>query len=222
MKTTPSPLPDFITGYRQRPYTNIYEICPEERLLFGTETLYGDWDAELLILGQDAGPADEFERLRDSGHPHPFAHREFRPGFPRYDPAAGRGGAGTNATVYTLAELVDCRKLYGSAMIGMLRPGQNYHGTLPKPSLVREHCVKVLRWVIDPARMSNLAAIMCLGSIAHDFASRALVSGPPLKSPPRLFRTPHPAAHAQAGSVRNVLPAWQAIAHQMGWSWKGD
>lgn len=222
MRTTPAPLPECITSYRQPPYTNIYDICPDERLLFGTETLYGDWDCDLLILGQDAGPADEFERLRDAGHPHPFAHREFRPGFPRYDPTAGRGGACTNATVYALAERVGCRKLYGSAMIGLLRPGENYHGTLPKPTLVRDHCVAVLRWTIDPERTGNLVAIMCLGTLAADFARRALRAGSPLAKPPRVFHTPHPAAHAQAGKERNVLPAWRALAHEMGWQWTGS
>lgn len=220
MRSTPSPLPEFITSFRRLPYKNIYEICPAEQLLFGTETLYGDWECDLLILGQDAGPADEFERLRDAGHPHPFAHREFRPGFPRYDPAAGRGGAGTNETVHRLSERVECRKLYGSAMIGLFRPGQNYHGALPKPGLVRDHCVRVLRWVLDPEQTRNLAAVMCLGTLAADFAQRAIASSS-LAKPPRVFRTPHPAAHAQAGKEQNVLPTWRAMASEMGWRWTG-
>src|SRR5436190_11588551 len=109
MRSTPKPLPDFITSYRHRPdekylrshrpFTNIYEIFRHEPFVFGTESLYGDWDAELLIMAQDAGPACEFERLRDNNHPHPFAHREWRPGYPNYDPAGGTGGAGTNETV---------------------------------------------------------------------------------------------------------------------------
>ena len=69
MRTTPSPLPTLITEYRHPPYKNIYEICEHETFVFGTESLFGDWDAELFILAQDPGPAEEFEQLRNSGHP---------------------------------------------------------------------------------------------------------------------------------------------------------
>jgi hypothetical protein len=220
VRPTPSPLPDWITGFRAPPYRNIYEICPGESWLFGTESLYGDWAAELLILAQDAGPADEFERLRDAGHERPFAHREFRPGFPRYDPGAGRGGAGTNATIHALAERVACRKLYGSAMIGLCRPGDSYHGTLPSPTLVREHCVRVLRWIVDPQQTPNLRAVICLGNLAQDFMRRAVRYGASHGRVPTLFATPHPAAHAQAGKERLVLPAWREMARTMGWAWR--
>lgn len=222
MRATPTPLPEWLTSYRQPPYRNIYEICPQERFVFGTESLYGDWDAELLILAQDVGPADEFEKLRDAGHPHPFAHREFRPGFPRYDPAAGMGGAGTNKTIFRLAEHVSCTKLYGSALIGMCRPGADYHGTLPRPTLVRDFCVRVLRWAIDPERMPKLRAVICLGNLAEDHIRRAIREEPTLASGPRLFHTPHPAARGQIGSYNAVLPVWREMAKQMGWAFSGD
>ena len=217
MRPTPSPLPDWLTSFRQKPYTNIYEICPSETFVFGTESLYGDWDAELLILAQDPGPAGEFEDLRDSGHSRPFAHREFRPGFPRYDPATGTGGAGTNKTIHRLAEHVDCPKLYGSALVGMCRPGTRYHGKLTNLRMVRPHCVRVLRWVIDPAQMRNLRAIICVGKIASNFARRAVRDGSPIARQPKIFDTSHPAAYAQAGNYANVLPIWENMAQQMGW-----
>lgn len=218
-RPTPSPLPHWITSYRRSPYTNIYEICPQEPFLFGTESLYGDWNAELLILGQEVGPADAFVALRDSGHAHPYAHREFRPGSPRYEPTAGRGGAGTNETVFRLAEHLPCAKLYGSAMIGLCRPGATYHGNLPSPGLVREHCVRVLAWVMNPAQMPRLRAAMCLGSLAQDWVSRALRDrsiGPAL----RTFSTPHPAAHAQAGKYHRVVSTWEYMAREMRWEFK--
>src|SRR5437588_2685672 len=104
MRATPNPLPTLITEYRHSPYKNIYEICEEETFVFGTESLFGDWDAELFIVAQDPGPAEEFELLRNTGHHRPFAHREWRRGYPDYDPTAGRGGAGTNEIVHRLAE----------------------------------------------------------------------------------------------------------------------
>jgi hypothetical protein len=220
MRSTPSPLPPWIRSYRQPPYTNIYEVCPKETYLFGTESLYGDWDAELLILGQDVGPVDAFEKLRDAGHPRPFAHREFRPGFPHYDPSLGTGGAKTNQTVYQLAEHIGCAKLYGSVMIGLCRPGDKYSGTLPRPTLVREHCVRVLRWAMDPAQTPKLKAVMCLGTMAKDWAVRALRQPPVMGRSVRVYSTPHPTAWAQAGSYSTVLPVWRATADQMGWKFK--
>jgi hypothetical protein len=41
-----------------------------------------------------------------------------------------------------------------------------------------------------------------------------------LNEVPRLFSTPHPAAHAAIGKVHAVLPVWQAMAAEMGWSFK--
>lgn len=217
MSTTPT-IPDFVRNFRHPPYRNIYEICPEETYLFGTESLYGDWkNAELLILGQDAGPADEFQKLREAGHPRPFAHREFRPGYPGYDPSLGRGGAGTNETVYRLAEHVGCAKLYGSALIGLCKPGGAYGATLPEVTKVRPYCVRVLRWVLDPARMPNLRAVICLGRIADRFARRALREAPLLDGQVRIFSTPHPAARDHSGKYEAALPARRAMAAEMGW-----
>jgi hypothetical protein len=213
-------MPDWIRNFRHPKYCNIYEICPDESFLFGTESLYGDWDAELLILAQDAGPAVAFERLRAAKHPRPFAHREFRPGFPHYDPQAGRGGAGTNQVVYELAERVACSKLYGSALAGLCKLGEDYSSKLPSLGEVRPHCVRVLRWVVDPVQMPRLRAIVSLGNTARDIASRALREAPSLPKAPRLFSTPHPAAHAAIGKVHAVMPIWQAMATQMGWRFR--
>ncbi len=139
MRQTPKPLPGFVTRYRHPPWKNIYEICKNEPFVFGTESLYGDWDAELLIIAQDAGPAEAFEGLHKSRHEHPFAHREWRPGYPNYDPTAGTGGASTNEIVHRLAEHLVCAKLYGSALIGMCRPGAQYGNKLSVPTDLRLH-----------------------------------------------------------------------------------
>lgn len=226
MRSTPSPLPGFITSYRHRPseeylrkycpYTNIYEICPNEPYVFGTESLYGDWDAELLILEQDAGPAGEFERLRDNNHERPFAHREWRPGYPRYNPKDGTGGAATNEIVYRLGEHLACAKLYGSALIGMCRPRTNYSKDKPPPDTgIRPHCVEVLRWVLDPHQTPELRAVMCLGKKARNFVDLARGSLPPRANPVQVFETPHPAAHAAIGKYEAVLPKWREMAKKV-------
>src|SRR5690606_22604956 len=149
-------------------------------------------------------------------HPRPFAHREFRPGYPGYDPSLGRGGAGTNETVYRLAEHVGCAKLYGSALIGLCKPGGAYGAKLPEGSKVRPHCVRVLRWVLDPAQTPRLRAVMCLGGTADEFARRALREAPVLQRPVVVFSTPHPAARDRSGKYDAAISQWREMAKRMG------
>jgi hypothetical protein len=226
MRSTPKPLPDFIRDYRHqpsdrylrrhRPYTNIYEICKNEAYVFGTESLYGDWDAELLVMAQDVGPVDEFERFRANNHPRPFTHREWREGYANYEPEEGTGGAGTNQTVHRLGEHFSCAKLYGSALIGMCRPGNLYGKNLPPVTGIRPHCVSVLRWVLDSTQTNNLRAVICLGGIARDFVARALRELPARSIPIQVFQTPHPAARDRSGKFEAVLPIWRRMARECG------
>jgi hypothetical protein len=50
-------IPESIRSFKHRHYTNIYELYPNERRLYGTESLFGDWDGELLLLAKDFAPA---------------------------------------------------------------------------------------------------------------------------------------------------------------------
>jgi hypothetical protein len=43
-------LPEWVRSYRLAGYRNIYELVPLETRLYGTESLYGDWNGDLRLL----------------------------------------------------------------------------------------------------------------------------------------------------------------------------
>jgi len=45
-----------LRDFRHDAYVNIYEVCPDEPRIFGTESIYGSWDAEILLLAKDFAP----------------------------------------------------------------------------------------------------------------------------------------------------------------------
>src|SRR5688572_24407179 len=51
------PLPNWITCAEVRGYVAAHRIAAGERRLYGTETLFGDWGGEVLLLAKDWGPA---------------------------------------------------------------------------------------------------------------------------------------------------------------------
>lgn len=64
-------IPDFIKAIRHDGYKNIFEfddgVFPksQEKNLWGTETLCGDWDGKLLIILKDFAPTGHFEDRHD-------------------------------------------------------------------------------------------------------------------------------------------------------------
>lgn len=171
---------------------NVYEIrgLESESKLFGSERMvdrhgrnvvgckyndavvtwqFGDWDCEALFLMQDAAPWDKIAE-RVGHHPDPFSARNFIE-----EPRAG--GAATNRELVRFSAPLRCRKLAGSALIGVLRPGSNYSGPIPdllQCDWVRHHCADVLRWVTHESQTPNLRVVACLGIPALDFITRAL------------------------------------------------
>jgi hypothetical protein len=130
---------------------------------------FGDWDAEILLLMQDAAPHDGI-RDRVGTHPDPFSARNFIE-----EPRAG--GAQTNRNLHELASHLACRKLAGSAFAGILKGKDDYSGSVEKLEecpWVRGYCIRVLRWVLDRKTTKHLKVVVCLGVTAADFVSEAL------------------------------------------------
>ena len=110
VKRTPE-LPEWVTSFTdsQRTCKNVYELIPDETKLFGTEALvdeggieestwkYGDWDADLLLLAQDAANANKIEQRIEAEHPDPFCALDWR-GF--------SDGMETNRNLHWLAQQV--------------------------------------------------------------------------------------------------------------------
>ncbi len=184
MTTTPA-LPDWIRNAEVAGYATAHRLCPAETRLFGTESLYGDWDGRVLLLAKDFGPSKILHQRVASGDTRPYRH----------EPSMR-----TNRRLQLLVgPVVEQGLLYGSALGNLLRDDDMVSGTLPNREAALDYGRNVLRFTIE--RMPNLHWIVCLGAEAWDCACRARelagdweahrTSGEPLGS---LVAAYHPAA----------------------------
>jgi hypothetical protein len=230
MKRTPR-LPKFVREFRpsncpsQHPWClagkNVYELpgLQNERKLFGTERMvdfagrevrewaFGDWDCDMLLLMQDAAAVDGIA-ARVGKHPDPFSARNFWD-----EPSAG--GAATNRNLYNLAHNIQCRKLVGSALIGILKPGSNYSGPIRECQYVRNHCLRALAWAMEPKQTPNLKTVVCLGTKASDFVSDLIGRGLVDASRFRVTHLQHPSRYP-AGGIPVATAAWRRMATESG------
>lgn len=141
------------SGYRNAHLHRNMQGC--ERL-YGTEMMLDGWDADILLLAKDAGPAnvllDEIIQREGSAG---WRHAQRRRG--------DRGGWRTNERLIDIASSIPGRKMYGSACANLLRDDGKWSGALPRfhSEEVQTHLVAVLSWVVG--EMPNLKAIGCLG-----------------------------------------------------------
>lgn len=156
-------IPDEIKRLSADSYKNIFDFRLGNENLFGTETLCGDWNGDLLVVAKDFAPSVVIENRRVSGEDQPYHHD---PAFP------------TNIRLVDLLNLngrevtkegqgnTKCGVLYMSACF-LLRADGKVSGTLPKgwePS-----ARYVLQFVLD--KMPNLRKIACLGSDSFEFVT---------------------------------------------------
>jgi hypothetical protein len=215
MRTTPI-IPAEIRDYRAGAYTNIYQLCPDEPRLYGTESLYGDWDAELLLLAKDFAPSALIRHRLAAGDPRPYRHTNWL-----LEPKTA--GAATNRNLERLARRLDCRKLYGSAMAGLLRDDGHVSGALPEMRGIAPFLADVLRFTL--AHMPNLRAIACLGADAWhlalasfqlvpiDWAGQRATRRPVQVNGLLLFALPHPSR--TPGGAETVRADWDAMAQAL-------
>ncbi len=211
VRVTP-PLHDWIRDFRCEWFTNIYELCPDETRLYGTESLYGDWDGEILLLAQDYGSRTLIDERIAERDPRPYRHD---PDWP------------TNVNLVKLAEPLQCGKLYGSALAGLLRNSASSSGALPPIDPIRPHLVRVLRFV--RSNMPNLRGAACLGRLAWelwaesvgveagDWAEHLEQRRPSDAGGVLAFAQAHPSrAWAQRGGKKVVFEDWRRMAERLG------
>jgi hypothetical protein len=142
------------------------------RRLFATETLFGDWQGNVLLLAQDPMPASALRTLiakcRASGSPIEGAWRHAdRHLF------GDKKGIKTNERLKTLVQkyLGGVGVLYGSASAHMLFDdgvgatySQNLTGFYSEP--LQTHLQRVLSWAVQ--NMANITHVACLGEKAWD------------------------------------------------------
>lgn len=171
MRATP-PIPPWIKEFRDpsRPiaFMNAFELMPSQTRLYATETLFGDWDAAVLLLAQDAMPWSTFQALHqregDSGWRHAVRSRD-------------QGGWKTNEKLCSLVNtyLSGHACLYGSAAAHMLSVGTRYrHGQANRMhgGGLGEHLQETLMWVLTS--LPNLRAVACLGQEAWNLTCATL------------------------------------------------
>jgi hypothetical protein len=197
---------------------NVYELpgLERERKLFGTERMvysngrevqewtFGDWDCDMLLLLQDAAPVDRIAS-RNAWHPDPFGARNF----------IEEPRAATNKNLYDLAHGIHCRKLVGSALIGLLKPGSDYSGPIRDCSYVTNYCLRALAWVLEPKQTPNLRTLLCLGVKAGQFASEMQRRRLADFSRFRVTHLPHPSRYPPGG-ISVATAAWRRMASESG------
>jgi hypothetical protein len=215
-------IPSWMRTFQYPGYTNVYSLdrLQHEPKLFGTETLFGDWDAPTLLYAKDAAPARVIRGLVETGDPNPWRHAVRN---------RDQMGYQTNEKVKEIARHFIGSKLYGSALAHMLKEAEDTSGSLPdllnEGGELHKHLKRVLEFVVQ--NMPNLRAIICLGNDAHGFvascASGSTAPGVPvggcaeielfnrrvllgrLYHPSRAFRGGWPARHKE----------WQVVARQV-------
>ena len=155
-------------------------LGPGVRHLYATETLFGDWDAEILLLAQDALPAAALTSLINSN----LSNGLTRESAWRHADRVKFGDKKGWKTNKTIKDLMDKyapqeKALYGSAAAHMLYSdgGLNYRQNLLgfKHPLLTAYLVRVLNWVVK--NMPNLKLIMCLGEHAWRISNEAAKTG---------------------------------------------
>lgn len=152
------PIPDRIKELRLEGYKNIFEYGLGNKNLFGTETLCGDWDGDILIVAKDFAPTSAIKWPKPEFAAFPYQHSPH------------------NQTNILLAELLrengrdvyldgrnnlNCGVLYISACF-FLKIGDAFSHVLSRKTL--EASFPVMAFVVK--NMPNLKAIICVGKDA--------------------------------------------------------
>ena len=149
--TTP-PIPSWIKDLRVTGYRNIYEYELGQRNLYGTETLYGDWSGDLLLLAKDFAPSNYVENRIQAHEPIPYHHKPTMR---------------TNDHLLKLVAGYGRGILYASACF-LMRDDGEWSGTLPNKPQVLTASRPIIEFTME--HMPNLRAVACLGKDAWEFA----------------------------------------------------
>ncbi|GMV24581.1 MAG: hypothetical protein AMXMBFR58_06120 [Phycisphaerae bacterium] len=207
--TTPL-IPSEFRRFRAQPeYTSIFEIYPDETRIYGTEDLYGDWDAEVILMAKDAGNSRNFKPREQGGLGWAWVHNPSR---------------STNRNLIPLAEQLPGGKLYASFLGPLLRNDGGESGPLFMDGRVRAFVRSLFEWTI--ASMPRVQTVAVLGQEAW----REVVTAAGKEPESREWKPRHlsgdPLSVSVAGKeIRLValnhparIPAY-TLMQQPGWRW---
>ena len=146
-------------------YRNINELCKQHSQLHACETLFGDWNAEVMILAQDAANFNTLKKLHDNDNKNPFRHN------PKNN---------TNINLYKLLSLLnhfpmgdfckpinrDCGLYYANA-IWLLKDSVSMSGAITN----QKDAYKVNKCIFEATlnNLPNLKLILTLGKHSFNF-----------------------------------------------------
>lgn len=147
-------------------WTNVFELVPSNERLYGTETLFGDWNGRTLLLAKDGAPTHVIRHLRDRGETTPWRHAQRKLG--------DSGGWKTNEYLTKAVSHISGGLLYGSSTANLLYDNPSWSRSLPGfySGPLHDYLKIVLGWVIES--MSRIERILCLGQEAWFLTSHVL------------------------------------------------
>lgn len=165
---TSARVPGFARSFRYPGWVNAFDLIPDAKQLYATETLFGSWHGRVLLLAKDAAPASVISDLVKREGALAWRHAQRQQG----DTGGWRSNEKLERFVKTHLQQNDC--LYGSAAAHMLceRPGWSRSLADMHTGDLGAHLVETLRWTVS--QMPNLKYIGCLGNDAWRLTVRAL------------------------------------------------
>jgi hypothetical protein len=140
----------WLRSFRAQPhFTSIFEIYPNETRMYGTQEMYGDWDAELLLMAKDAGSSRIFLPRSVGGRGWRWTHDPSRP---------------TNRNLEGIARDLGCPLFYASFLGPLLRNDDQESGPLTITAETRVFIERLFVWTVR--RMSKLKTVAVLGNDA--------------------------------------------------------
>lgn len=155
------PIPSAIRNADVPGYTNALKLLRDESRLYGTESLFGDWNGRVLLLAKHFAPRSYLtsdQPRADRPYSHALQSRTNAELVRRVD------------HLQTGASPQTCGLLYGSALACLMRNDGEWSGALPEHERALEFGAEVLAFVLE--NMPRLRMVVCMGAEAWDVSGR--------------------------------------------------
>lgn len=146
-------------------YRNINELYEQDSQLHSCETLFGDWNAEVMVLAQDAANFRTLKKLKDADNKNPFRHSPTNK---------------TNKNLYDVLSVLNhfdmgdfCKPnnrncgLYFANAIWLLKDSEGMSGAITNKEVAYKKNQEVFTATLK--NLSNLKLILTLGQHSFNF-----------------------------------------------------
>jgi hypothetical protein len=149
-------------------YRNINELYKQHSQLHACETLFGDWNAELMILAQDAANFNTFQKMKMKDDKNPFRHTpENRTNKNLYEVLKSLNRY--NLGLYPQPNNKNCGIYYANA-IWLLKDSKDMSGAIKHTKKSYEQNGKVFEATLE--NLSKLKIILTLGQLSFNFVQQ--------------------------------------------------